>query len=327
MSSHLSDTPLSHFSDEELTDLEQRGAELAADGVDHDRTEDLEELDRLAHAIARDAYVEAFDPEKNPTDRLHAEAYARDVARLGRAEDAVEITAAEVTERESAAASCDTGMAQPEVEGIVSIAAIPAIALTISPTLHDQLFTGLGDVVLAWLASGSCATLLAVFITLTMMPGQTPVRTTANWVGLGAGILTTLGLGAMRVAYATTSGDHVFAAALTAVEAGFVVLLEVKASAVRAKTPEWIEYSSRLHQARAAVPPAREAHARRVQDRNDLETSIARHVRYCELRALRHDKVDDREQVALSALRKGYANKVADNLRRRVGGVVQRRVS
>lgn len=199
------------------------------------------------------------------------------------------------------------------------IAAVVAIMITTAPTLHDFVFV-MSDNFLSWMLS-LLSGLLGLLITL-MILGDTDTsgqRSATNRIGLYAGILMGLALGALRIKGATGFGDYIFAAAMTVLEIGIVLALEGIVTSRRATRRDWLARKAIADQANAKLEMAK-AHLQRCKERvKGLNDAVNAHINYVEEREFRYSRIDEIEATALKAVRDGYHAGVAQNRGRILG--------
>jgi hypothetical protein len=192
--------------------------------------------------------------------------------------------------------------------------------LTTAPTLHDFIFV-LEDDFLSWALSLLGGLFLGLLITL-MILGDVDTSgrpTTTNRIGLAAGIFIGIALGALRIKEANSTGDCIFAAALTLLEIGIVIGLEGIAASRRAAMRDWAARKEVADQASARLDSARQQ-LQRCQERvRALNEAIKTHISYVEERSVRHFHINEIEATARQAVRDGYQDGVAQNRGRILG--------
>jgi hypothetical protein len=197
---------------------------------------------------------------------------------------------------------------------------IVAIMLTIAPTLHDALFQTLGDDLFAWFLSSLCAAFVGAMLTLAILSGR---RTAWTWVGVGAGVIFGIGLGAVRLAAAQGAGDVVLGLGLTIVEIAAVLLLEWLASGLRASEEVWLVRQA-AESAAIGCRDAAQADLTRWQTRiKALGDAIAGKIAFVEDRHNRNIHIAELEAVAIKAVLDGYNAGIAENVGR-IRGVARR---
>jgi len=275
--------------------------------------EDIRSLEDHARSIARDTYREAFDPEKNVHDKMYQAEYERLLEQRDEVEKGVGHAAANVRESEMALANAPKAGAQPRANGWLTAAFIVAITVTIAPTLHDFIFFGIPDEMLAWFGSSICAAFVASMLTLAILSGR---RTRWEWAGVTAGVVLGLGLGALRLSSAKGAGEVLFALGLTVVEVSAVLLLEWLASGLRSREDEWRVIKQAEDKAvgfRDAAFADLERRQTRAKEVGDL---IGRKIAYVEDRSHRNLHLPELEAVAIKAVLDGYNAGVAENVGR-----------
>jgi hypothetical protein len=285
--------------------------------------QDSRSLEEHARSIARDTYRDKFDPKKNAHDRMHQAEYDRLLDLRDEIARGVAHATANVHESEVALASTPKAGSKPEASSWLAAAFIVAITVTVAPTLHDFLFFGVPDDLLAWFGSSICAAFVASMLTLAILSGR---RTRWTWVGVVAGIVLGLGLGALRLSSAQGAAEVLFAIGLTIVEVSAVLLLEWLASGLRVREDEWRVLKVGEDKAvavRDAVLADLERRQKRFQEAND---AIFRKVAYVEDRTHRNVHLPELEAVAIKAVLDGYNAGIAENVGR-LRGAVPRRIS
>jgi hypothetical protein len=295
----------------------QRARERGALEADSD---DLRALENHAQAIAQDAYRALYDPDKHTHDRLLDDEYKKKLKDRTEAEEALKYALATLKEREEEAALAHSGDLLPEEPWPLPVAAVVAIGISAIPTLHDFVFV-LPDEFLSWTLSVLSGLFLGLLITLMILSDAASGdrRSAANRLGLAAGILSSLALGAMRIKGASSLGDYVLAAAMTALELSVVLGLERVAMNRCAGREEWFTRKASSDQADAKLKAAK-THAERCQDRlGELNQEIRNHIDYVEDRAIRFLHTGEIESSALTAVDDGYLQGIAENRGRILG--------
>ena len=144
-------------------------------------------------------------------------------------------------------------------------------------------------------------------------------RSITNWMGLSAGILVSLSLGAIRIGAARKVGDIVFAIGMTILELGIVLALEAVATRRRAAMSEWSVRNSAAEKASTALEAATKKLERWKERLKILNEAILGHIDYVEERAIRNLHIDELEATAHKAARDGYLAGIADNRGRVLG--------
>ena len=275
--------------------------------------ETVRSLEEHARSIARDTHREDFDPRKNAHDRMHQAEYERLLAEREEIGKGVAHATANLRESEMALASTAKAGPKPQANVWLAGAFIVASAVTIAPTLHDFVFFGVPDDVLAWFGSALCAAFVAAMLTVAILSGQ---RTRWEWFGVVAGVGVGLGLMALRLSSAHGVSQGLFAVGLTAVEVSAVMLLEWLARGLRAREDEWRalrpleEKAIALRDSALADLERRKAHAQEVGG------AIGNKIAYVEDRSHRCVHLPELEAVAIKAVLDGYNAGIAENLGR-----------
>jgi hypothetical protein len=285
--------------------------------------DDLRSLEDHARSIARDTYRDQFDPQKNVHDRMHQAEYERLLELRDEIEKGVAHATANVHESEIALATTPKAGAKPEANGWLTAAFTVAITVTVAPTLHDFLFFGISDDMLAWFGSSICAAFVASMLTLAILSGR---RTRWTWVGVVAGIVLGLGLGALRLSSAQGASEVLFAIGLTIVEVSAVLLLEWIASGLRTREDEWRVLQIGEDKAVAVRDAELADLERRQKQLQEVSGAIGRKVAYVEDRTHRNVHLPELEAVAIKAVLDGYNAGIAENVGR-LRGAIPRRIS
>jgi hypothetical protein len=275
--------------------------------------EDISSLEDHARSIARDTNWEPFDPAENVHDRMHQAEYERLLELRDEIEKGVAHAAANVHESEMALANTPKAGAKPQANSWLAAAFIVAITVTVAPTLHDFLFFGIPDDLLAWFGSSICAACVASMLTLAILSGR---RTRWEWVGVAAGIVLGLGLGALRLSSAAGLAEVLFALGLTVVEISAVLLLEWLASGLRVREDEW-HAVKRAEDKAVALRDAELADLQHRQARvKEVSDAIGHKIAYVEDRSHRNLHLPELEAVAVKAVLDGYNAGIAENVGR-----------
>jgi hypothetical protein len=277
-------------------------------------------LEEHAQAMAREAHRDAFDPTKHAHDELLDAEYRKNLTDRADLEQGAKFAEAEVAEHEEEVARAYPGP-QPQKPSIIFVvAAVVGTMITVAPTLHDTVFV-MDDDFVSWALSLGCGLFLGLLIAL-MILGDTDAaghRTITNWMGLSAGILVSLALGAIRIGAAKKVGDIVFAIGMTVLELGIVLALEGVASRRRAAMGDWSTRNSVAEKAMAALEAARKKLERWKERLKALSELINSHIDYVGERAIRNLHIDELEATAVKAARDGYLAGIADNRGRVLG--------
>lgn len=275
--------------------------------------EDARALEEHARSIARDTYRAEFDPQKNAHDRMHEAEYDRLRDQREEIEKGVAHATANVRESEMALANTPRAGAKPQANCWLIAAFIVAITVTIAPTLHDFIFFGIPDDVLAWFGSSVCGAFVASMLTLAILSGRRPKW---EWVGVVAGIVLGIGLGALRLSSAQDVAEVVFAVGLTVVEVSAVLLLEWLASGLRRREDEWLILKVIEDKAVGCRDAERADLERRQKRMHEVNDAIGRKIAYVEDRSNRCVHLPELEAVAIKAVLDGYNAGVAENVGR-----------
>ena len=318
--SHITQS-LALLTDDEAKELREFGRQLAK-GHDSPHSEDIEAMERHADSFAALVKSDPYDPDKYPHDRVREAEHQHSVKELhDHLIPAKEFAAAHVRALREELARRDQGLSQPLLSSWIVAMGISVLALTIAPTLHDQLFIGLNDEVLAWLASALCSAFVGAFIVWSLL-GSASVserRTTVNVIGLVAGIGIGVGMGLLRMAHATSSGEYVFAGALTIIEISAVVGVEFVASGLRRHHHAWMAQEEVLAPIRADLASAEPDEKRCADAVAAMEDRIHAHRVHVERRHARHSHVDEIRKAARGELEQGYHERLAENWHVRQG--------
>lgn len=285
-----------------------------ASGALEPREEDSRALEEHAGAMAQETYREAYDPTQHEHDRLREAEFTRLLAEREEAELAAKHAAAALGEREEESARAQSGARPPETPWALMVAALLVLAISIAPTLHDFIFISMPDELLNWFVSLLSASVVGMFITWGILgsPDASGQRSHASLVALVGGIVVSVGLGALRVAHAEGWGEVVFAVALTVVEVGTILMLEARASALRARHREWAEHEAQVANAAARLAAVRVRLTRCQERAASLNDGVNKHIRYVEERAVRRYNIEEIKAAALKSVLDGYRAGIAE---------------
>jgi hypothetical protein len=244
---------------------------------------------------------------------MHQAEYERLLEQREEIEKAVAHATANLRESEIALANTPKAGPKPQAKWWLTAAFIVAITVTISPTLHDFVFFGISDDLLAWFGSSVCGAFVASMLTLAILSGR---RSRWEWVGVAAGIGIGLGLGALRLSSAEGIAEVLFALGLTAMEVSAVLLLEWLARGLRAHEDEWRAIRPMEEKAVALRDAARTDLERREKQLRDVSDAIGQKIAYVEDRSLRCVHLGELESVVIKAVLDGYNAGIAENVGR-----------
>ena len=289
-------------------------------GTTEPRGEDVRALEDHARAMARDTYRDRYDPAKHAHDAMHHAEYKRTVAKRDEAEIGEQYAIANLRDAERDLAKTPKAGPKPAPKPSLAAAFIVAFALSIAPTLHDSVFHTIPDDLLAWFASLVSAAFVGGMLTLAMLGGR---RTKMTWIGVAAGVVLGLGLGAIRLSMAQGAGEVLFAVGLTIFEIAVVLLLEWMANGLRTAEAEWLPRHRAEAEALAARDAAQTDLERRQAHLKELNDVIAGKIAFVEDRHNRNIHIGELEAVAIKAVLDGYNAAITENLGR-IRGVARR---
>jgi Flp pilus assembly protein TadB len=305
------------------TGLYDHGRQRALEGKDVDpRTDELAVLEAHAIAIAQEAYREEFDSTRYESDRLRKAEFEKIQGERDQALLAEQYAVEDLARREDKVAQAQSGLKAPATPWVLMVAAIVVLMMSIAPTLHDFIFITMSDDILNWAMSLLCATLFGIFITWGIVGciDATGRRTTTNTGTLVGGIVMCGGLGILRVAHAEGTGEVVFAAALTVVEVGVILLLEALASSLRAAYKEWSDHDAELNRT-IELAATSKTHLERCRQRvAELNKTVTEFIRYVEERSIRRFNIEQIKSAAIEAITDGYHAGISGNRAYVLGG-------
>jgi hypothetical protein len=270
-------------------------------------------LQEHARSIACATFREKFDPVNNAHDRMREAEYERHLKERDEIQKGIAHAHANLRDAEIALANSQRAGPKPNANRLLAAAFTAAITITISPTLHDYIFFGIPDALLAWFVSSGFASLIAFMVTLAILTGR---RTKWEWLGVAAGIGIGIGLLAVRLSGARSAGESLFAVGLSVIEICTVLLLEWMARGLRAREDEWRalwpieEKAAALRDAALADLERRKSHAKVIAD------AIGQAILYVEDRFFRCVRLPELEAIAIKAVLDGYNAGIAKNIGR-----------
>lgn len=289
-------------------------------GTTEPRPDDIHALEDHARAMAKDTYRDRYDPAQNVHDAMHKVEYEKNLAQREEAEKTEQHAIANLRDADFKLARAPRAGPKPFAHPLLVAAFIVVITLTVAPTLHDSVFQTLADDMLAWFGAWLSAVFAGGMLTLAILSGR---RTTWTWIGVAAGVILGLGLGAVRLSSAEGAGEVMFAVGLTIVEIATVLLLEWLASGLRTSEPEWFVRHTAESEAIAARDSA-QADLTRWQTRlSDLNEAIAEKIAFVEDRHNRNIHIAELEAVGIKAVLDGYNCGISENIGR-IRGVARR---
>jgi len=280
--------------------------------------DDVRALEDHARAMARETYRDRFDPDKHAHDRIRQNDFESDVAERNEAQQGESHARANLREAESRLARAPKAGEKPTANHWLVAAFIIAITITVAPTFHDFVFHTLADDLLAWFGSLVSAGFVAAMLTLAILSGR---RTAWTWVGVVAGVILGLGLGAVRLSSAESPADELFAIGLTIVEIAAVLLLEWLASGLRNSENLWIPLHASESEALATRDAAAADLARWKTLLQEINQRVGRHIAYVEDRFNRNSQLPQLEADAITAVLDGYNAGVTENIGRLRGAI------
>src|SRR3989442_1948084 len=296
-------------------DLFNHGRKRAIDsGALEVREADVCSLKEHANAMARETKRDLFDPRKKEDHRLREQEHKKLLADRTEAEDAVKFSAAALRDAEQSLALVPP-VERPRPSLVLMWCILVGIAATAAPTVHDFLFSGIEDSVLAWLFSVAGAGFVAAAIVWAILGNvsATGRRSAANWAGLIARIVVSAGLGLLRISGAADTEELLLGIALTIVEIGLTLLPDHVAAGLREQFRDWAARQALRDPAVAALEAAAAEHDRRVARRDEIDAKIAAHIAFVEDLNLRNVNLKELIAQAVKAITDGDHAGVAFN--------------
>jgi hypothetical protein len=278
---------------------------------------DLPSVESYARSIARAIRTDPYDPARNLDDQLSEEAYQKDLKDLQEADRAAAHSTAGVKDAEHARAGFQRGLSEPKLPTKVTVGGISALAISIGPTLHDQLFIGIEDGVVAWVLAMAGGALIGAFIVWAVAGNfeQTGKRSAVNVAGLVGGF----GIGLFTFLLRLVAGDILTAFALTILEIATVIILEAYSSGLRENYRIFALAREADNQAAALLNARRSENNRRDEQLRDLRDRIEAHKHNLAVRTFCSQKFAEVEEAALNIARGAFYEHQAEEHNRRLG--------
>ena len=282
--------------------------------------EDEQAVEESALSMAGDARREKYNPAEHLHDEMLDEEYKKNLRDRADVEQATKFAEADYAMREEEMAMAYAGPPPSTPSTLLIVAAVVGTMITVAPTLHDMVFV-MDDDFVCWALSLGCGLFLGFLIALMILGDSDSAghRTITNLAGLGAGILVSIALGAIRLGAAKTVGDVIFAIGMTVLELGIVLGLEGVAARRRSAMSEWLVRNAAAEKASKALDAAGKKLERWNGKLKFLNQTIYDHIDYVDERGLRNLHIDKLEATLLKAARDGYLAGIADNRGRVLG--------
>lgn len=278
---------------------------------------ELEPLVEHAKSMARQARREPFDPETDPADQLRLAEFERTLAGRLEVELATRNLAISLQEAEEWRSNHCLQCSRPSLRWYVLGGAL-AIALTIAVALHDLVFM-FPDEVTAWVCSFLIGIICGGVVTafLVTNDNESPAGSKPSHKGLIAGIIFGVALFALRMAATQTVGGLIFAGGMTLLEIAIVIGLHHVAKHHWSHWQKFRDEEKELKKAQSHCEVLQANLTDHQQQLQQHEVKIQDHIRYVSERQMRHQHADKLEELAIAAVRDGYAAGVAENVGRR----------
>jgi hypothetical protein len=280
-------------------------------GVTEITEEFLTTLSEHARGIAREYSRAEFDPKRHLHDKLEFDEYTRALKirdNMMTGEDHAVSRLRQAKQELDATKRVGDGPRRPAL--LLSLC-VAMISISLSNTVHDRLIPVGVEPILSIVLSLMIGALLGAAPAYAIFHGR---NSNKRWIGIIIGVLLGVGLFAVRVSGAESSGEILYAAGWATLELAGTLLAEYLSQAHRKAEVEWEDDHHTEVAAVAAVTSAKEdvdlwreriATAQRELDR------ISAMVRDRNTRALR---VDEIELLCVKAVRDGASAGVAENL-------------
>jgi hypothetical protein len=199
----------------------------------------------------------------------------------------------------------------------VTVGGISALAISIGPTLHDQLFINIEDGLVAWALAMAGGALIGAFILWAVAGNfeQAGKRTAVNIAGLIGGF----GIGLSTFLLRLVAGDILTAFALTSLEIATVIILEAYSCGLRAKYRIFALARESDNQAAALLDARRSEKSRRDEHLRELRDRVETHKHHLAVRTFCFQKPGEVEEAALNIARGAFHERQAEEHNRRLG--------
>jgi hypothetical protein len=156
--------------------LEEKGMALAIEsGVTEPHPEHTQMLTGLAQSMSAEDWEDRWDPKGKPSDALLAEEHDRNIKERGEIEKQIRQRQAEHREAGDGLAAVAAAGDKPTISWSFKAVITLIMALSMSPTLRDELFASVEDNILGWMAAigvGCCFGIAVVSATLLVHRGE-----------------------------------------------------------------------------------------------------------------------------------------------------------
>lgn len=302
-----------------LAYLDGRGRQWAIqEMVLEQRPEDLEALAGEARACARMTAVPDYDPSSIGADRDRASLFegARgESRRLG--EQARNAAAdAHTAGRTAVAATAQVGE-RPPVPFLIMIMAALVVSMTLSPSLHDQIFLTLRDD-LNWAVSLTLGSVIGAMLIWGLI-GEGTGAIVSPRAALWGGIIIGIGFAILRLSTAEDVAEVVYACGLSAIEVGTLVFADAVGTRYRADLARWRERQDAAAESSAQATATQSVYARLLAEKAAVDARIWEHLEYADERREFSGDSARRETSCVEAICAGYRRGIAENFGRAQG--------
>jgi hypothetical protein len=222
---------------------EEDGERLALEsGVTEPLPEHLEIINRSSGALGDEEWERRWDPEHKPSDAMLAQEHEANLQRRAEFEKQIRQRRAEHRESEDALAAVPAGGPKPSVHWLFQLVVTAIIAISIAPTLREDLFAPIEDNFWGWVAALSVGVALALtVVTVALWAHRKPndLPPLMRRMGLFAGLLMVVGCVLLRLRSMESAGDALWALALMAIELAAVLFVEFQAAKLEGALKEW----------------------------------------------------------------------------------------
>jgi hypothetical protein len=279
--------------------------------------DNVEAIDNYARSLAKAIRTDPYNPATNPDDALRESDFLKNVGELPEAEKAAGHAAIVVRDAERQHATNQSSLIEPKLPLKVVVAAVGALAISISPTLFDQFFSKMDDKALGWFFSLAGGVLIGLFIAWSIVGVQDPSgkRSAVNLVGL----LAACGIGLFCFLLRLSSGEILSAIALTVLEISTVIILECLAGSLRGRHAQFTAACEQQMKSAAEVQTHKAEAGRRNVAVQEIKDRIEAHKAYLGVRHFCSQKPQEIEQASLDIARRAFHERVAEEERIRKG--------
>jgi len=301
-------------------DLFEFGRRRALEGMDYrEDSRQIKSLLEHAEAMAREQSAEIFNPKESLHDKILEEDYERAKEEQEEIKKKIPLAEEEYRKRADALSELGEPPKPPSIPWWTFVFAVPFIALTVSPSIHDFFFAEIENWQLGWFLSLTGGIAAGLFIGWCLVGTHKNTASLSRYVGLIAGLLFSLALLLIRIVSGGSFDALMFAIGLALLEVSVVVFLDWEGQGLRRKYRIYKETVVEFDRRQKLLSASAEEIEKLKEKEKEIEKEVKDYINHLYERESRAKQVDKLIESARKAIIDGYRAGLAENEGRLLG--------